>query len=245
MPTHYEPDENNNSNPHDAGGAVDERAFLPVSVKITEGQTHRIKLVIPGVEPPITFLKFDWAEGENLPDMEIVDSSDVSLLEEEEDAEDLELPADAEVEEEIEEELEIDGDIEDMEDDLQVDYYEVSNEGDEDSVDIVELVGDTERKNTMLEELKQKYDNVRKVDKPVEIKVTDIESSQDESVDGDFKVDANIPGNPKAPVGWLIKGKDLIAVMAMEEESADAALDRVSSEHAGYKVIKGPNKPEI
>jgi len=59
-----------------------------------------------------------------------------------------------------------------------------------------------------------------------------------------FKVDANIPGNPKEPSGWLTKGKDKVAVMAMEDEPDDDAIARVLKKHQGYDVSKGPKEPE-
>lgn len=59
-----------------------------------------------------------------------------------------------------------------------------------------------------------------------------------------IKVDANIPNNPKEPSGWLVKGKDKIAIIAMDDESDDDAIKRVQKKHPGYELHRGPKEPE-
>lgn len=56
-------------------------------------------------------------------------------------------------------------------------------------------------------------------------------------------VDINKPGNPGAPVAWLLKGKDRIAIITDDDESADDAISRVQAKHPGYKLIKGAKEP--
>lgn len=241
MPTHYEIDENKDATIGDDHKDDDANVYLPVGVNITPGDTRFLKLVVPGIEPPLVFLKFTWSEGADAPDVEVKDPDNVAMLEESNDGESLEPQIEA-----VDDSSDISEDLSEGDDETElseeiaedeVEYYEVSKEGEE--PEVVELMGDRERIDSMLEDLQQKYDNVKKVDKPKEL----------ESEDGDdedtFKVDANIPGNPKEPSGWLQKGKDLIAIMAMDDESDADAIDRVSKEHPGYKAIKGAKKPEV
>lgn len=163
------------------------------------------------------------------PVVEIIDKGDVELLDEEADAEDelISPEEDADVEDD-DESIDEEPLIEDDEGD-EPDYYLVSD-GEEEK--IVEVFGIPEEREAMLKELREKHEKVEKTVKP---------GSEEET----FKVDANIPDNPKEPSGWLQKGKDLIAVMAMDGESDEDAMKRVSADHPGYNQIKGPVKPEV
>lgn len=72
----------------------------------------------------------------------------------------------------------------------------------------------------------------------------DAEEEEKNKKDDVFKIDADIPGNPKPPVAWLTKGKDKIAIMSKDDESDDDAIKRVQAKHSGYDLHKGPEEPE-
>jgi len=229
MPTHYEKNSELPNNPD----AADVNAFVPIGIRMREGETKLIKLVIPGLEPPLLFAKIDIADNE--PSLEIVDKDDVDVIEEEGVDEDELTQPEAAPSEVEEEEDDLPG-FEEEDSGEEIEYYKVTK--DDGTTDVIEVSGIPPEREALLKRLREQYDTVEKTVEPSD--------DQDENSEGDgFKVDANIPGNPKAPSGWLIKGKDKIAVMAMDDESDDEALDRVSKEHPGYKVIKGATEPSV
>ena len=229
MPTHYEKNSELPNNPD----VTDVDAFVPIGIRMREGETKLIKLVIPGREPPLLFAKIDIADDE--PSLEIVESDNVDVIEEEGVDEDELTQPDAAPSEEEEEDDDL-PDFEEEDSGEEIEYYKVTK--DDGTTDIIEVSGIPPEREALLKRLREQYDTVEKTVEPSD--------DQDDETEGDgFKVDANIPGNPKAPSGWLIKGKDKIAVMAMDDESDEDALDRVSKDHPGYKVIKGATEPSV
>jgi len=67
---------------------------------------------------------------------------------------------------------------------------------------------------------------------------------KDKDEDPPIKVDAGIPGNPKEPSGWLVRGKDKIAIIAEEDQTDDEAVKETQADHPGYKLHRGPKEPE-
>lgn len=228
MPTHYEKNEELPSNPD----VTDVNAFVPIGIRMREGEQKLIKLVIPGLEPPLLFAKVDVIDGEAT--IEVVDQGDVDVIDEESVVDDELAPETTHSEEETEDDDPLD--LTEDEAGEETEYYKVTKEDGESET--IEVSGIPEERETLLTRLREQYDTVEKTTAP--------SNDQDDGAEGDgFKVDANIPGNPKVPSGWLIKGKDKIAVMAMDDEGDDEALDRVSKEHPGYKVIKGSKEPSV
>lgn len=142
MPTHYEKNEELPSNPD----VTDVNAFVPIGIRMREGEQKLIKLVIPGLEPPLLFAKVDVIDGEAT--IEVVDQGDVDVIDEESVVDDELAPETTHSEEETEDDDPLD--LTEDEAGEETEYYKVTKEDGESET--IEVSGIPEERKPYLQD---------------------------------------------------------------------------------------------
>jgi len=240
-------------------------AAVPIHFRPGEGKIKKFKLVIPGIEPPLGFYELTGNTPETL-DLVSVEGPDRSVNAE--DTIDVEKAAEGQVEgiddpdagksaglEDVSLK-ESDNDSETDDSDSKLDYPHEMPDGSpvsgflvakEDGIEPVVIIvhpkTDESVDDSILRVASDHPDHkVANLDEAIKALGHSPLTTEDNPP---ILVDADIPGNPKSPVAWLLKGRDKIAIIALDDESADDAITRVVAKHPGYKLIKGAQEPDI